>query len=309
MKIRSAVLFFLLAQYNYLFSQNTYSISWASTQAKWVFPIFFEDAIGQKDTLYFGYDSRTLSFPGQQDFRFGEQGFAVDTVALQVAVNNFPTPDSVLKVNIFSDETFYLYPDGYLFPVYLYNAYPPITLRYDNTVLYSDSLSPLPYPNQTITPKAQALIDWFYTPNYIDCGYETVLITDTVVSGPINYCQKLDSCILESVFGNNFKQDFYLAIGFAPWRGFISVSTNEIDKLSTLSVFPNPSINEVNIVSEENLQSVSLISPTGVELFEKDFKSSITKYTLAISNFENGIYFLRVKFYDKTIIKRLIVTH
>ena len=92
MKIRSTILFFLLTQYNYLFSQNTYSISWASTQAKWIFPIFFEDAIGQKDTLYFGYDSRTLSFPGQQDFRFGEQGFAVDTVALQVAVNNFPTP-------------------------------------------------------------------------------------------------------------------------------------------------------------------------------------------------------------------------
>lgn len=302
-------LFLFLIYFSQIKSQSVYVISWAPEQPRWVFPIFFEDAIGQKDTIYFGYDSGALPFPGQQDFRFGEKGFAVDTVSLQVSFDLFPTPDSVLKVNTFSEEMFYLYPDGYLFSINLNNVYPPITLHYDNTVLYSDSLSPLPYPNQTITPKAQGLISWFFGSNYIDCGYETVLITDTVVNGPINYCQKPDSCILENFFGNNAKQPFLLAIGFEPWRGYVSVSVNEIKDLNTLSVFPNPSVKEVNIVSEEDIESISVTSQIGVLLFEKDLESSTSKYSLDISNFQKGIYFLKVKFYDKTIIRRFVVVH
>ena len=309
MKSRSIILFFLLTQSNYLFSQNTYSISWATEQPSWVFPIFFEDAIGQKDTIYIGYDSRALPYPDQQDFRFGDQGFEVDTDSLQVSFDYFPTPDSVMKAIVFSDEMYYLYPDGYLFPINLNNVYPPITLHYDNTVLYSDSLSPLPYPNQTITPKAQGLISWFFGSNFIDCGYETVLITDTIVSGPTNYCQKPDSCILENFFGNNAKQPFFLAIGFAPWRGYVSLSVSEIEDLNTLSVSPNPSTNEVKIVAEENIRSISVISHLSTLLFEKDFESSTTKYSLEISNFENGLYFLNVKFQDKTITRRFVVMH
>ena len=309
MKSIYVILFFLLSQSNYLSCQNTYSVSWAPEQPSWLFPIFFEDSIGQKDTIYIGYDSRALPFPDQQDFRFGEQGFAVDTVSLQVFSGYFPPPDSAMKVIVFSEAMFYLYPDGYLFPININNVYPPITLHYDISVFYSDSISPLPYPNQTATPKAQGIISWFYGSNYIDCGYETVLITDTVVNEPINYCQKPDSFILVNFFGNNAKQDFLLYMGFAPWRGYVSLPVKEIEDSNTLSISPNPAINESNIVSELDMQSLSIVSFTGVILFEKDFQSSTRKYSLEISNFECGLYLLKVKFSDKTIIKRLIVAH
>ena len=98
-------------------------------------------------------------------------------------------------------------------------------------------------------------------------------------------------------------------MGFAPWRGYVSLPVKEIEDSNTLSISPNPAINESNIVSELDMQSLSIVSFTGVILFEKDFQSSTRKYSLEISNFECGLYLLKVKFSDKTIIKRLIVAH
>ena len=38
-------------------AQPIYQIPWAQQQPKFVFPIYFEDGTGEKDTLYLGYDS------------------------------------------------------------------------------------------------------------------------------------------------------------------------------------------------------------------------------------------------------------
>ncbi|MFN0276654.1 MAG: hypothetical protein ACKVPJ_12985 [Chitinophagales bacterium] len=41
---------------------QTYTIPGATEQPAWVFPLWFEDALGNKDTLYFGYDPEAVDF-------------------------------------------------------------------------------------------------------------------------------------------------------------------------------------------------------------------------------------------------------
>ena len=56
MKIFLLSLLLLLAMVKNTVAQ-TYTIPWAQQQPAWVFPLWFEDASGAKDTLYVCYDA------------------------------------------------------------------------------------------------------------------------------------------------------------------------------------------------------------------------------------------------------------
>jgi hypothetical protein len=54
---------------------QVYTIPWAQVQPDWVFPLWFENGDGQKDTIYIGYDENAHGYLLQEnnpDTIFGE---------------------------------------------------------------------------------------------------------------------------------------------------------------------------------------------------------------------------------------------
>ncbi len=77
--MKNILLIILIAVTANLFSQ-TYTIPGATEQPAWVFPLWFEDALGNKDTLYFGYDPYAIDFVWpQSDSVFAETFLTIDT--------------------------------------------------------------------------------------------------------------------------------------------------------------------------------------------------------------------------------------
>ncbi|MBK6730753.1 MAG: hypothetical protein IPG60_07235 [Bacteroidetes bacterium] len=64
---------------------QTYTIPGATEQPAWVFPLWFEDGTGAKDTLYLGYDSegQDYGYP-QSDTVFAEYFNLIDTTKFNV---------------------------------------------------------------------------------------------------------------------------------------------------------------------------------------------------------------------------------
>lgn len=68
----------------------------------WTFPLYFEDALGQKDTLYFGYDTRANNPNIAFDTIFGEKCQLADTSKLWATFDNCGSFEQN-KISIVSD--------------------------------------------------------------------------------------------------------------------------------------------------------------------------------------------------------------
>jgi len=85
-----------------------------------------------------------------------------------------------------------------------------------------------------------------------------------------------------------------------------NVSVNDIEKTSIV-LYPNPVNNILNISSEEKIELISIYNITGKIIFEE--KNSNNDYNINTSIFKNGIYLIKIKLNNKTLIKRFIVKH
>ena len=138
-----------------------YLIPGASQQPAWVFPIWIEDAYGQQDILYFGYDSLANQFigPGYIEDQYGEHFEVVDTIGNLQCWTWYTTftntPDSIIKVDI---------RNRFEFPFILgvINVQMPIILRWEVVLLRNDSL---PFPDNLPAPRAQLSGDGYYIGN------------------------------------------------------------------------------------------------------------------------------------------------
>jgi len=148
MKKNIIISLILILKVGYSTSQTVYQIPGASQQPRWVFPVYIEDAIGQKDTLYYGFS------PGAggtgMDTVFGEYPVPYDSVNLNAsaaAVTSF----YMYKVEIIDTSLSY-----YSFQLTVANTYPPTKFKWDVSTFRSDSL---PFPNQSPLPNAEMHID------------------------------------------------------------------------------------------------------------------------------------------------------
>ncbi|MFT6687340.1 MAG: hypothetical protein ACJAX7_000338 [Saprospiraceae bacterium] len=79
-----------------------------------------------------------------------------------------------------------------------------------------------------------------------------------------------------------------------------------IDLASTISLYPNPSNDFINIsLNKDQLLKIELYNMTGSLLFETDLNSNI--YALNISNYPSGTYILRVSNQNNDTINTKII--
>ena len=276
------IICFILVNKHCLIGQ-TYPIPGAIQQPAWVFPLFFEDAIGQKDTIYLGYDGGiTLSYHCYDESLFNEQFIFWDTslfssAACITSLGN----DSITSVDVSSFT-------NKIFGIYVFKAHYPLTIRFDTSVLNADSL---PLPDQSPLPKAEVLFDYYYFPNVLNvpnCTWGApVLLTDTCLNG----CCFADSIVFTAQGGGQGPYDTFFDITFRSWTGQV-VGIDESGKKETDYLFPNParSFGKITINSSEIYSSGILKGTDGkiiemLEIINNQFwlKSNLT-----------GLYFLEV---------------
>ena len=95
---RLVFIFFILIAYC---SSAQYTIPWAQQQPAWIFPIYFEEGTGLKDTIYLGYDPAAKPILGI-DTLFGEGFQVVDTSTFKAYFVKCcdAIPDSLIRAEV-----------------------------------------------------------------------------------------------------------------------------------------------------------------------------------------------------------------
>ncbi len=254
-------------------------IPWAAQQPVWVFPLYFEDAIGQRDTVYLGYDpdAHFTQWPFNIDSIFGEYIFFQDTSVFHATAKSF-LPDSIFKVDVtlLNPGTGKLY-----YNVAFINFHLPLKIKWDKTQFYSNSL---PFQSQAPSPTAQAVF-WMgslYSEDFNCGGTQPILITDTSEYE----CSYSDSLILDWQFawdpGSNG-----LNIIIEPWTGHAPVNIIELVKES-IKIYPNPATTQITITGYTPAY-LKLCNTLGQTVAE-----ATNTTTLLLGSLPQGLYVLQV---------------
>lgn len=293
---------FFIFIFSFFNSFSQYTIPWATQQPAWVFPIWFEDGNGQKDTVYIGYDTNASIYEwGGIDTIFGEKLVGIDTSKFNVSlcIDWFSCSglcDSVIKSTV-SNFT-YLAQCGNAGAAFLFiNGELPLKISWDVTLFRSDSL---PFPDQSPAPGAQGRIDydpWNLYPNggSGNCFFnEPVLLTDTGIYS----CIKKDSVIFYYTFDTTQNSPIpYFSFSIEPWTGnYVGISEKNNNDLE-IAIAPNPFTNDAiitipyKILHESEKLFFSLYDVLGNEV--KNLMIETSEYRLKRNNLPEGIYFYR----------------
>lgn len=249
----------LLSTQKILLAQQVYTIPWATKQPKFVFPIYFEEASGMRDTIYFCFDPQAHnSQPFIADTIFGQKLIKVDTTGFYAFIqsndfcNSAPLQcDSQYKVSISSLSGTGQFPKSWMHFGFR-NGLLPLKISWDISTLYSDSL---PFPLNPGLPRAQGRFNTLAGSPFIKLSENgqlidvslpyNILITDT--GGP----SITDSCTVYSIDGNSHPVEEIQVnpLYFESWTGVVtSIESKELK--DDFKIFPNPCNSILNFESE-----------------------------------------------------------
>lgn len=83
-------------------------------------------------------------------------------------------------------------------------------------------------------------------------------------------------------------------------------TTNENEFEDGLKVYPNPVVDEINIISNDEIIQVILFDRNGKIVFNSEPNKRITTI-INTQSFTNGVYFLNIKTYNKSFVKKIII--
>ena len=161
------------------------TIPGASKQPAWVFPLYFQEGTGQRDTLFLGY-AEDASYFYVVDTKYGEIETPIDTTKFNVKWGGswYCAPnklcDSALKVNVGDASGGAGCPNCIIGGTFSFlNGFLPLKIWWNPNLFYSDSL---PQPNQFPAPKVQGKLSWDL-PMWLGpgCSFQyPLLMTDSI---------------------------------------------------------------------------------------------------------------------------------
>ncbi len=213
----------------------------ARQQPQWAMPFFFEDANGEKDTVWIGYDTKAMKLANGPDSNY-EYFNNKDSGKFQAALwtsYNYPLgsfDDSTKKVEVTSDITNQI-EIGFL------NGKMPVTMKWVDSLLNSDSL---PFPD--ISPRPRARVNMICSngePGYLYCHlgslYYAFLLTNYYHpqwSYPHVYA---DSFVFDGSGNISAEQAISVDIQIVPHNDPIPVGIEDPELMgSSIKLNPNP---------------------------------------------------------------------
>ena len=79
---------------------------------------------------------------------------------------------------------------------------------------------------------------------------------------------------------------------------------NTENLISDIDIFPNPSADIFTIKSVKEITSIEIYNALGENIFSSEPKTKI--YELDLQNKSNGIYFIKIRSNNKTVIKKIV---
>ncbi|MBK8344096.1 MAG: hypothetical protein IPL12_12780 [Bacteroidetes bacterium] len=142
--MKPPLLIFLIVVFTLTSFTQIYTIPDAEQQPAWVFPLWFEDGTGARDTIYFAYDEYAIDFGiPSADVVFGE-----DLLPLNLDTFNVFWDEIIIgkahKVVVFKTITAPII-------ISFLNAHLPLKITWDNNLFYSNML---PFANNFPLPNA-----------------------------------------------------------------------------------------------------------------------------------------------------------
>jgi hypothetical protein len=276
-------------------AQPVYTIPWAAQQPQWVFPIWFEDGLGRRDTVYICYDPLALTSP-HQDSLFGSYAMNYDTTDFNMGklLNSSPCtvqPCPIRKVYVSSNAGHKLLE---YFVFYSGNKIKyPLKVYYDVSVLNSQALPWIPPGFSSHKAQAYGLFydefTYFSTPSFCSTS-QYVLMSDSV--SPywfFNYaCLAKDSIIWNSSLHNYG----YASVTFnvEKWTGWPTGGVG-IDEKNTKDL-KYTFINNIIFINQP-LEYIKLYDIAGKKVYE-DFKI-YNSAEINLYSFQNAMYIIETK--------------
>jgi len=255
------------------------------------FPLYFEDVIGNKDTIIFGFDSQATT---GIDLSFGElniKGTSFADFDVRISNNSFTPPFGSDSAHFYADSTNYqtkkqIYnydsTNGISFPIFAINIsckHFPIKIKWDNPLFfYSDG-------------KYNALItNWNPVgwPDNKSSIYEKfpafLRVVDSVVFDIIPHCFINSS--------NDTLQLLYFA--FIPKSNiYYSGIDNVLDNFYKIKLSPTISNGIYNIYSEEKLLKIDVYDVNGNNILSKACNFYST--SIDLSRYAQGLYLVNIR--------------
>lgn len=257
---------------------QTYTIPGATEQPAWVFPLWFEDGLGNKDTLYIGYDPEGQDFDWpQSDTVFGEKLISANTSIFNAYWDSgFLLPD-VLKVVIWQTM-------GYGAGISFLNAvYPPLIMRWDPNLFYDPVI---PYPNLEPLPYARGVVIIYGEMSTVGCSpLLPIIMTDTTEGGGL-VCYASDSIFFTTGSLSGF------SFTVIPWEPNYASIENNLNESDYFQIYPNPvsDIMQINNIKGGEFE-YQIIDMTGNVLLNGYAYSSIT---INFTDYNTGIYCVNI---------------
>ena len=85
---------------------------------------------------------------------------------------------------------------------------------------------------------------------------------------------------------------------------YLLTNTEDFD-ISEIQIYPNPATSILNIVSEENIESVEILNISGQIVNYKTVSNNIAK--VDISALSSGVYFAKIYFFDNVLVRKFVV--
>jgi hypothetical protein len=276
----------------------------AQRDPQWLIPLYFRDANGDRDTVYFGYDPEASMY-SDADTILGEEWIQIDTSEFNIFLVQYPNcgggdcpilyTDTVKKVEIRN------YPVGC--SIGFCKGKMPITMKWVDSLLYAPSC---PFPD--LSPRPRARIDLNCSPQepaYLWCGPadgDPLSLTD-YPAPEISYP------VMDSMFFNG--SGYYtpaesiggLTLSLVPHNSrYVGMEDN---KNPTLNVFPNPFTDKLTIQyplhKKYSMQILNLSGEILLQLY-----SNGEELTIDMSGVDKGFYLVIIKSTEGILIQKNI---
>ena len=296
--MRYLYFFFFLLLPAFLLAQSQWQIPGVQEQPQWAMPFFFEDANGDKDTVWIGYDKKASRYSYGYDSVYNEYR-KVDTSRFQVIlfagayspVMTIPI-DSAYKVAVQN------YPYPYINVSFIRGKL-PIVMKWIDTLLNSDSL---PYKDQSPRPRARIDLKCINgEPPYNYC------ITEHHQDAPIILTNYPVDEFQTSVYTDSFTFDgsgsilpakaLSINLTIVP-HSLPLFSALEDDLENAFVLYPNPADEVVILKTQLPSYGYDLYDRMGGVILSQPLALRPVKELIDVSHLSIGLYVLR--FYTST---------
>jgi hypothetical protein len=255
--------------------------------------LYFEDAVGNKDTLWVGYDSTVIGFPFSPQFGEIEITAPFDSV-FEVRVIHFgwewPYKTYKKLISSYHKASWNACGSFNLGFIAIQSKYPPITIRYDSTKYDLSGC----HANTIFTPTPDVFVmpEWFWASNYHCLGSSHTYVLDTA---------SVEETIQKEVEGMGLKELpvlFSSNFLYGPCGAPI-IGTHEVSSDLDLRIWPNPASDEVQIEDKSGLAAQMVIyNVWGQAVMEQKKAADQSRLNWNTKDWQPGIYFVTMHHTD-----------